>query len=445
MPPVLNLKPDEIDTNEKRSKYTVSVVGCAQKGILFANAFADAGFKVVCSDADQSLIKKLAKGKTPYAQQEIESKLKNLINTGQLSVTSELKKAVSQSDIIIITVPAKVDEKNKIDYSEALNACKQVGAALHTGTLVIYGDVVGLGFTEGIMKETLENTSGLKVGQDFGLAYIPIHSSDAMLLKLVANLELKVATIGKTSLETATNIIKTITKNVKQINDIKTAEIATLFTIAKQDANTALANELAVFCENANIDYFEILKLLDLNDQNFWPTTFGDENKSAYLLIDSGENLNAKLKLPALARQINEDMVKHAVNLTQDALRSCGKTLRRARVSVLGTVNPSNATGVFVKMLELKGAKTSLHDSSSKRETLNSGMIKTGLNEAVEGTDCIIILTGEEQLKHLNLKKLKPLTKAPPLIVDLAGILDPQKVKQEGFIYRGLGRGTGIK
>jgi UDP-N-acetyl-D-mannosaminuronic acid dehydrogenase len=282
------------------------------------------------------------------------------------------------------------------------------------------------------------------VGQGFGLAYIPIHNSDAKLIKPMANLELKVAGIEKISLDAATNILKTITKNVKQISDVKTAEIATLFSVAKQDTNTALANELAVFCEKANIDYFEVSKLLDFNDQSFWPTTVEDENKNeAYLLLESAENLNAKLRLPALARQINEDMVKHAVNLTQSALRSCGKTLRRARVAVLGTVNPSTATSVFVKMLELKGAKTSLYDPASKKEPLDSRVVKNSLNEAVEGADCIVILTREEQFKHLNLKKLKPLTKAPSVIVDLAAALEPQKVETEGFIYRGLGRGIG--
>ncbi len=68
MPPVLNLKPEEVDTNEKRSKYTVSVIGCGQKGIFYANAFAEAGFRVICTDADASVVKKVAKGKTPASQ-----------------------------------------------------------------------------------------------------------------------------------------------------------------------------------------------------------------------------------------------------------------------------------------------------------------------------------------------------------------------------------------
>ena len=263
MPTVLNLKPEEVDSNEKRSKYTVSVVGCGQKGILYANAFAEAGFTVICTDADASVAKKVAKGKTSNAQ--VEAKLKNYVNNGQISVSNERKNAVSQSDIIVIAVSAKVDEQKKTDYSQIVSACKQVGSALHQGTLVVYGGIAGFGFIEGAMKQTLEDTSGLKVGQDFGLAYNPILTTDFSL----ANLELKVAAADQTSLNAASTILKTITKKVKEISDVKTAEIATLFTIAKQDSNRALANELAVFCETANIDYFKVIKLLDLKDQNF--------------------------------------------------------------------------------------------------------------------------------------------------------------------------------
>ncbi len=444
MPNVLNAKPDEIDTNEKRARYLITVVGCGRKGIVYAYAFACVGFKVECSDADPSVVKKLAKGKTPFREQDFEGKMKSVIATAQLSVTSELKKAVSRSDVVIITVPARVDDKKEIDSSATLNTLKQVGAALHPGVLVVYGEVASLGFIEGIMKETLENTSGLKAGQDFGLAYVPIHNSQVKNIESTTNLELSVAVVGKTSQDATLNFFRTITRNLKQINDVKTAEIATLFRATKQDASAALASELAVFCEIANVDYFEVSKLLEFNDPGFWPTTVDGENRNeAYLLLESAENLNAKLKLPALARQINEEMVKHAVSLTQEALRNCNKTLRRARIAVLGTVNPDTATIIFVKSLQLKGAKATVYDPASKRDAMDLGVVKTSLNEAVEGVDCIVVLQGEEQFKHLNLRKLKALTKTPSAIVNLAGAFDRKEVEAEGFIYRGLGRGTG--
>jgi UDP-N-acetyl-D-mannosaminuronate dehydrogenase len=98
MPTVLNLKPEEVDGSEKRSKYTVSVIGCGTKGILYANAFAEAGFSVICTDANPMVIKKVTKGKTPTSQLQAETTLKNHINTGQISVRSEREKAISRSE-----------------------------------------------------------------------------------------------------------------------------------------------------------------------------------------------------------------------------------------------------------------------------------------------------------------------------------------------------------
>ena len=170
-----------------------------EKGFFTLTRLLKPALKLSCSDADASVVKKLAKGKTPFRQPEIEGKIKGLLNSGQLSVTSELKKAVSRSDVVIVTVAAKVDEKKEIDYSEVLGILKQVGAALHSGVLVIYGEVAGLGFTEGVMKETLENTSGLKAGQDFILAYVPVHNAQVKrFLGPAEDLELKVAVAGKT-------------------------------------------------------------------------------------------------------------------------------------------------------------------------------------------------------------------------------------------------------
>jgi UDP-N-acetyl-D-mannosaminuronic acid dehydrogenase len=445
MPTVLHLKPDEIDTDEKRGKYTVSVIGCEEKGVLYATAFAEAGFKVTCTDVDQTLVKRLAKGKTPFSDRDIESKLKRFLRRGQINVTSELKNAVSQSDIIVMTVTAKIDGKKQADYSEVENVCKQVGAALSQGALFIYGGIAGLGFNEGVIKETLENTSGFRVGEDFGLVYNPIQVFANQPFDSITDQELKVAAMDKTSLDSSVKVLAAITKKgVKQILDFKTAEAAVLFEIARKDANLALANELAVFCESAGIDYFETVKLVDTQEQSFLPTVEAgeDDREEAYLLMESAENLSVKLRLPALVMRINDEVVRHAVNLTWDALRSCGKTLRRARVAVLGSAKPT--VMVFVRLLENKGAKVSLYDPLLPKTELShvARVSKRSLKEALEGADCMVLLTGQDRFKRLNLKRLRAVMKMPAAIVDLAGIMEPRKVERKGFTYRGLGRGV---
>jgi UDP-N-acetyl-D-mannosaminuronic acid dehydrogenase len=446
MPAVLRLMPEEVDTVEKRGNYTVSVIGCGEKGVLYAVAFAEAGYKVICADADQSLVRRLARGKTPFSERDVEVKLKSFVRTGQLSTTSEVKNSVSQSDIVVITLTAKIDERKNSDYSEVENGCKQVGAALRRGALVIYGGTAGFGFTDGVVKEVLENTSGFKMSEDFGLVYTPVQVSNGQATD-ISNQELTVAADDKVSLEAASVILGTVTKkSVKQVLSVKTAELAALFAVARRDANVALANELAILCEDAGVDYFEAFKLVVPSaGEGFVPTIAAEDGMDeAYLLLENAENLGAKLRLTVLARQVNESVVKHVVSLVQGALRGCGKTLRRARVAVLGAVGPKTMAETLVKLLEAKGAKVSVYDPLFvKREVSDVARVfRRSFNEAVEGVDCMVLLAEHDQFKRLSLKKLRAVMRMPAAIVDLAGKLEFQKVEKEGFIYRGLGRGV---
>jgi UDP-N-acetyl-D-mannosaminuronic acid dehydrogenase len=448
LPAVLHLKLEEVDTPEKRGKYTVSLVGCGQKSVFYALAFAEAGFKVTCTDADQSIIKRLSKGNMQLGDRQAESKLKTFLRKEQVNATSDMKTAISQSDIIIITVGAKIDAKKNSDYSEADGTCKLVGASLPKGSLVVYGGVSGCGFVEDTVKETLENTSGLKAGEDFGLAYYPAFSASSGSAIQIDQQEASVAANDKYSLNAAAMIFETVSKKgVKKIPNIKIAELAGLFAAAKRDLNIALANELAVVCENAKLDYSEIMGIVEKSarEANSTPSISEEANRvEAYLLLEIAENLNIKLRLPILARQVNEDMIRHAINLTQDALRCGGKTLRRARVALLGAAEPGTAAAAFVELLDAKGAKTNRYDhNNSGGEQPESGSpLRKTLNETAEGADCVVILSAQEQFRRLNLKKLRAVMKSPAALVDLADMVEPENVEKEGFTYRGLGRGT---
>jgi UDP-N-acetyl-D-mannosaminuronic acid dehydrogenase len=445
MPAILRVKPEEIDTVEKRGRFTVGVIGCGQKGILYAMAFADAGFKVKCVDADQSVVKRVTKGKNLFSERDMENKLKSYVRTGQILATNDFKSAVSQSDIIVLTATAKIDSKKNPDYSEVESNCKQIGSSLRRDTLFIYCGTSGFGFTESVIKETLENASGLKTGEGFGIVYNPLQISDGQTIPLIANRELRIAGFDKTSLDAASTVLGWLTKNgVRTILDVKAMELAVLFAATKKEVENALANELAVLCESAGTDYFKILKLLTSNERMPPPTITEEEGENeTYLLLENAENLNTKLRLSKLAKQTNEEAVWHAINLTQNTLRSCGKTFRRSRIAVVGSAKTGTATVIFVKMLEAKGAKVSLYDPFLAKTEPTDAMfsLKRSLDEAVEGTDCIVLFVGQDQYKRLNFKKLRTIMRTPAAIVDLIGLDSPQEVEKEGFTYRGFGRG----
>jgi len=449
VPPVLHLTKDNIETAEQRAHYAVGLIGCGQKAVFAALAFAEAGFKVKCTDADQSVTRRLSKGNVRLGSREAETKLKSFLRAEQVATSNDLKAVVSTSDILVLTVNTKVDNKKAADRSEAESICKQVGAALPKSSLVIYAGVGGFGFTEEVVKENLENTSGLKTGVDFGLAYSPVDLTIGQQTRQASLPEMVVAADDNFSLDSAVLVIETITKQgIKKTLGTKTAELAALFHAVSRDSNVAIANELATFCEAAGVDFAEVAKLMQnkTREELALPTISEEAYRNeAYMLLENAENINAKLRLPALARQVNEDMIRHAITLTQDAMRSGGKPLRRAKVALLGaSLDPGTTHSAFVALLEAKGAKVTLYDpyGTDSQLTEEGHAIKKTLNEATEGTDCVVVLSEQEHLKRLNLKKLRAIMKSPAAFVDLSSQFEPAKVKEAGFTYRGLGRGV---
>jgi nucleotide sugar dehydrogenase len=447
--PLILSKPEDLNTPAKRSKWTICIVGCGQVGVLHAVLFAEAGFKVVCFDSDQTVVNGLMKGKAPFSIDEIKDKLKSQVKNKQITAMCDIKEAVSKSNVIAVTIPVKIESKKKVDYSTIEGMYKKIGQNLAIGSLVIVARLTGISVVEGAIRETLEDTSGLKIEKDFGLAYSPYQPASSQRV---------IAASDKNTLNIASTVLEPITKGeLKKTNNMKAAEIAALFTVQRQDLNAAFTNELTQFCERTSVDYPEVEKLLISDIENSLDTSalpdasFKDE---LYVLLTDAENLNLKLRIGEVARDINEQAAKHVANLIKDALRSCGKTLKRARISLLGisqTPNmkssPKKIVKELVQVLTARGCRITLYDPYFSKDDLSDSLVPPtkSLADAVEGSDCIVIVTKHEQFKRLNLTRMKLMMRRPSAIVDLEGIAEPDKVEKEGFIYRGLGRGVWTK
>jgi len=447
--PLIFAQLEDLDTTEKRGKYTVCIVGCGKLGVLHALLFADAGFKVICYDADQTVVNNLSKGKPRYQEDETQAKLKNHVKSKQITATSDMREAISNSNIVLLNISPRMDSKKKIDYSDIESTCKKVGQSLACGSLIIVTKPMGTDVFESIIKVALENASGFKIGTDYALACSPLGNSFSPRI---------VAASDKNSLDISSFVLGLVTKGeLKRTNNVKAAAVAALFAVQRQDVNTALSNELTQFCEKARIDYLEVSELLKGSGDNSSsvPTLSRTlSREELYLLLSDAENLNQKLHLVQVARDINEQVAKRVANLVKDALRSCDKTPRRARIALLGLSETPNMKGhpkrivrELAQVLLAKGSRINLYDPYFSEDDLPDSQfhLKKSLAETAEGADCVVIMSAHDQFKHMSLDKLKIMMKRPGAIVDLEGIFEPEKVEKRGFIYRGLGRGVWTK
>ncbi len=455
MTDAMMLKEKDLANPDERGNYVIAVVGCGRMGLPAACLFSDAGFKVTCLDTDPYVVSQINKGITPFIEQGLSQLLKKNLKEGRISATTDPKDAVAKSSIVILTVNTPLDEKKQPDYSSLEGSCRNVGLNLKRGTLLIVECTVGPSVTETLVKETLETSSGLKAGADFGLAYSPIRATVGRTIEDMTEYAKIVAGINKQSLTAAKAVLKTITKGeIIEIANFRTAEAAKLFENIYRYVNISLANEFAQFCESAGINYFQALKAA--NTQPFCHLlkpgiVGGNIPKDPFLLLSEAEDLGVKLKMTAMARKINDEMLKHAYNLVKDALRHCDKPVRRSRVVVLGAsyrpdVKEARGSLVLelVKLLKRMGARVSVFDPYFTYKELHDLGYTTEptLEKLVEGVDCLVIAVGHNKFKRLTLGKISVLMKKPSALVDLAHVVSPSLAISEGFVYRSLGIGA---
>lgn len=444
----------DFETPENRGKYVIGVMGCGRTGLPLACLFADAGFKVMGVDANQQVVNLIRKGKAPFVEVGLDALVKKHVKEGSLTATSDVREAASKSDAMLLIVPTPLDRTKKPDYTVVERLGKEVGMGMRSGSLIICGSTVGVGITETLVKETLENASGLKAGTDFGLAYVSVRATTGRVLQDIASYPQVVGAIDEQSLKVACLVLGTVAKGgVVKTQNVKTAEAARLFENVQYDVNMALANELALLCEKNGIDFTEAVKAVNTQSdcRLLFPGVVGGYlSRDSYVLVSEAESANAKLRMVELARKVNDEMLDYACSLMRSGLRRCGKTVNRAVIVVFGVsclpnvkVSQGSPALEFVNILRKKGVKVRVYDPYfSCKELRGLGFpAEETWAKTVEGADCLIILVGHDKFRRLNLKKMRFLVKKPAAIVDMGQVIEPEKAEKAGFIYRGLGRG----
>ena len=454
---ILNLEATDWNSTTERGKHTVCVVGCGRIGLPTACVVAEAGFRVIGVDTNANVVGLLKRGKAPFVETGLSILLKKHLRSGSFKATTDTKKAVSQSDIIMIIVPTVIDEKKKPDYSYVEKSCKDVGTGLNRGSLVIFASTVGPGITETLVKETLENTSGLKAGIDFGLANSTTRAAPGQILQDLISYPRVVGAIDEKSFEIASLFFKTFVKNgIVSVHDLRTAEMVKLFENVYRDVSLALSNELGLSCEKLKIDYLEAQAAA--NTQPYCHLlrpglVAGHIPKDPYLLLEEAENAGARLSVVASARKVNDGMLDHTIQLAKDALCERQRPFKNAKIALLGVSYRANikeprgtAVTQLAKLFATKGAVVRVFDPLfSYNELREIGLpAERTLEKAVEGTDCLVIVVGHNRFKHLSLKKLKLLMTKAASIVDMGNVIQPGKAEKAGFVYRGVGRGVHV-
>ncbi|GAB4317863.1 MAG: nucleotide sugar dehydrogenase [Methanobacteriaceae archaeon] len=428
-------------------KFQIAVFGLGYIGLPTAALFAKNGFSVIGVDINQEIVEAINQGRSPILEPGLDELINDVVSAGNLSATTDGLEAGKKAKVMVVIVPTPVDEHNKSDLRSVKSACKTISRTLKKDDLVIIESTIPPKTCETIVIPLLEN-SGLKVANDFGLVYTPERALPNNTLYEMTHNARVIGGINNKSIDRAASIYEKITNGkIIKVKDLITAEMVKLMENTYRDTNIALANELAIICENLGIDAIEAIGAANhhprVNIHTPGPGVGGHcLSIDPYFIVEIAERKGSKAELIKKARMINESMPAHVVKLVEESLKEGRKSIAESTIGILGVAYKGNVADTretpaapLINILKNMGATVKANDPyvpAIKIESL--GAVPVTLPEAL-ACDCVVLITDHELYTNISPDDIKN-----GVFICTRPILNPEDFRKKGVIFRGVGR-----
>jgi len=392
------------------------VVGLGYVGLPLAVEFGNAGFTVVGIDLDARKVDAINRGES-YIQDVPTDAVARLVKAGKLSATTD-PGATRDLDTINICVPTPLRKTKDPDLSYVVASAEAIKGHLHAGMLVILESTTYPGTTEEVIQTILE-TTGLKAGQDFFLAFSPERVDPGNEKWNTKNVPKVVGGLTPDCSALAAALYTASIDRVVQVSSPKVAEMVKLLENTFRAINIGMVNELAMMCDRLGISVWEVIDAAATKPFGFMPFYPGPGLGGHCIPIDpfylswKVKEVGFEARFIELAGQVNAAMPHHAVEKVGDALNELGRAIKGANVFVLGVaykrdiddVRESPALDVMALLLK-KGANVTYHDPwvphiDGEHWTGGQHMSSTPYSvDAVAGADCVVILTDHSSFDY---------------------------------------------
>ena len=402
------IKTELLQKFETRSA-RVAVIGLGYVGLPLAVVFAEAGFVVTGIDLDADKAAAIRRG-VSYIQDVPTAKVKALVEAGRLTATTDFS-ILKDADAVSICVPTPLRQTGDPDLSFILAATEDLARHMHPGMAVVLESTTYPGNTREVLLPKLGEEKGLKVGENFFLAFSPERVDPGREDWTTYTTPKVMGGITPDCTEVATAWYGQAIQTIVPVSSTEAAEMAKLLENTFRMINIGMVNELAIMCDRLGLDVWEVIDAAATKPFGFMKFTPGPGLGGHCIPIDplylswKLRALNYTAKFIELASEINTGMPRFVVGKVMDALNNQGKALKGSQVLVLGIaykpdiddLRESPALDVM-ELLKQKGAVVTYHDPyiPSFREGEHRVYSVPDLMPAVSSADCVVIVTNHK-------------------------------------------------
>ncbi|MBD3184630.1 nucleotide sugar dehydrogenase [Candidatus Poribacteria bacterium] len=399
--------------SERKAK--VCIIGLGYVGLPLAIEFARAGYGVIGLDLSEEKVEKINKGES-YILDVPEGVIKPLATSGRITATTNYE-ILAEVDAVSICVPTPLSKTRDPDISFVVDAAEGIAKYLHNDQLVILESTTYPGTTEEVILPILENT-GLKVGEDFFLAFSPERIDPGNTQYQAYNIPKVVGGITEQCTQAASALYNQVLQNVISVSSARVAEMTKLLENTFRIVNIGMVNEMALLCHRLGINVWEVIDAASTKPFGFMPFYPGPGLGGHCIPVDpfylswKARESGFEARFIELAGRINGTMPEFVVYRISDALNEKQKSINGSKILVVGVsykkdvpdTRQSPALDIIEALIE-KGAEVSFSDPYVSHINLGGKSLESmGLDaEYLASIDCCAIVTNHTKVNYSSI------------------------------------------
>lgn len=409
----------------KDHKAVVGIVGLGYVGLPLMLRFTEVGFPVLGLDIDEAKVAKLNKGESYIGHipsVAINERRRQEVQIGEgknlplFEATTDYSRA-SEPDVLILCVPTPLNTNREPDLSFVRDTVDSLLPHLRPGQMVSLESTTYPGTTEEELRSRIEG-AGFVIGEDIFLVYSPEREDPGNPVYNTRNIPKVCGGSSKDCLEAGQTFYSEVVDQVIPLSSTRAAELTKLLENIYRAVNIGLVNELKVVADRMGIDIREVIDAAATKPFGFTPFYPGPGLGGHCIPIDpfyltwKAREYGINTRFIELAGEVNTAMPHWVVGKVTDALNEKGRSVKGARILVLGLAYKKNVDDPrespameIMEILRSKGAVLSYSDPyvpvfpPMRKHKFDLRSVEL-TPESVKAVDCVLLVTDHDDFPY---------------------------------------------
>ena len=435
----------------------ICIIGTGYVGLVAGACFAETGNDVICVDNDLKKLAQLESGITPIYEPGLDDLIKTNVANGRLKFTADLDSAVKATQVCFIAVGTPQDDDGAADLTHVEQVAADIAKAMNGYKIIVDKSTVPVGTGEKVAQIIAKHTK-----HDFDLVSNPeFLKQGAAVDDFLRPDRVVIGTNSERAKETMLQLYEPFVKNQNPIitMDVRSAEMVKYASNAFLAVKISYANEIANICEQVGADASKVRLGMCADSRigtkflypglGYGGSCFPKDVKAIMnfassagcpsSLLKATDDVNKKQRQVFINKILNrfgEDLTGMTFAVWGLAFKPKTNDMREAPAITI--INALLKRGAKIKAYDPKAMDNAREIFAGKkyRDVITYADTSYG---ALEGTDCLLLLTEWSEFRTPDFERIKAALKLP-IIFDGRNQYDAKVLSKFGIEYHCIGR-----